>query len=318
MQAAQMAALDELWRGSDAADYGLTQGEFNEILLKAAAKQNWGLAAGTMAAPAQQAAWLRALKANDLVLARVCAQGHERAWEHFVAIYHEPLVRAAVAITGNDTVGRDLAGSLYAELYGMKEKDGERRCPLNGYRGKGSLMGWLRTTLAQRHVDHYRRSYRERPLDDGEGGDARFEPVAQEIVVTESAAELAPLAKAVTEALEQCAAEDRFVMAANYLDGRKLLQIAQVLGVHEATVSRRVRRIADDLRKQVLRCLQRNGLSRRAAEEALGADPRDMDFDVKKLLQYSQAGPFKDRTETKDGTAEKKAAKETSFEETSG
>ncbi len=276
-----------------------------------------------MPVPAQQAAWLQALKTNDLVLARACAQGHERAWEHFVAIYHEPLVRAAIAITGSDTLGRDLAGSLYAELYGMKERDGERRCPLNGYRGKGSLMGWLRTTLAQRHVDHYRRSYRERPLDDGgdgEGGRIAFEPVAPEVVATEPAAELAPLAKAVTEALEQCAAEDRFVLAACYLDGRKLLQIAQVLGVHEATVSRRVRRIADDLRKQVLRCLQRNGMSRRAAEEALGADPRDMDLDhdlnLKKLLQYSQAGTFKEGIETKKRTAEKNAAKEPRAEET--
>ncbi len=46
MQAAQMMALDELWRGSDAANYGLTQAEFNEILLGAAREQNWGAGGG--------------------------------------------------------------------------------------------------------------------------------------------------------------------------------------------------------------------------------------------------------------------------------
>lgn len=288
--ALQPALLDDLWRQCDAASYGLTEAGFTRILLDAAAGQNFGLAAGIKPSPQHQSAWFRALKINDLVLARACAEGNERAWEHFVSIYHEPLVRAAIAITGSDTLGRDLAGSLYAELYGMKEQDGRRRCPLNSYRGKGSLMGWLRTTLAQRHVDHYRRSHREQPLDESQP-----DPPAPETANTVASPELAPLSAAVAEALSQRPAADRFLLAAYYLDGRTLLQIALVLHVHEATVSRKLRRLIDDLRKQILRNLQRSGLSRRAAEEALGADPRDMDLNLKKLLQNSEPAPFKDK-----------------------
>ena len=33
-------------------------------------------------------------------------------------------------------------------------------------------------------------------------------------------------------------------------------------------------------------------MSRRAADEALGADPRDLDVNLKKLLQYSQTDAF--------------------------
>jgi RNA polymerase sigma-70 factor (ECF subfamily) len=65
--------------------------------------------------------------------------------------------------------------------------------------------------------------------------------------------------------------------------------------VHEATVSRKLRRIVDDLRKQILKNLQSSGLSRRAAEEALQADPRDLDINLKKLLQSSQPDPFQEK-----------------------
>jgi RNA polymerase sigma-70 factor, ECF subfamily len=284
--ARESAVFDEFWAQSDASAYGLTRAEFEAILLRAGAAQNFGLTAGARTTAQEQAAYFRALKVNDLVLAQACAQGNERAWEHFVASYHEPLIRAAIAITGSDTLGRDLAGGLYAELYGMQERDGQRRCPLGSYRGRGSLMGWLRTTLAQRHVDHHRRSHREEPLDE------RIDPPAAVQTQAATSAELARLGRAVEEALAGVAAEERFLLAAYYLDGRTLLEIAQLLGVHEATVSRRLRRVADELRKRVVRNLERAGLSRRAALEALGADPRDVDVNLKKLLQTSAAEPF--------------------------
>jgi len=280
--------LEELWQECDGASCGLERGEFNQILLDVGTAPNYGLAAGTAASRQQQAAYFRALRLGDLVLARACAAGNERAWERFVAIYRQPLVRAAIAITGNSTLGRELADQLYAELFGLTERDGERRCPLQSYRGRGSLIGWLRTTLAQRHVDHHRRSHREQPLAELDAPAPAAEP-------EKSAAELTELEKALEAAFERCGAEDRFLLAAYYLDERTLLQIAKVLNVHEATVSRKLRRVCQQLRKQVLRNLQGFGLSRRAAGEALGADPRDLDLNLKKLLQYSQSDAFQEK-----------------------
>ena len=227
--------LDDFWAVSDAAAYGLTRAEFDAILLRAGAAQNFGLPEGTRPSRREQAGYFASLKLNDLVLARACAAGNERAWEHLVAAYHEPLVRAAIAITGSDTRGQDLAAALYAELYGLTERDGERRCPLDSYRGRGSLMGWLRTTLAQRHVDHYRRTHREQELDDAK---AIVDLAAAAPELTAEAADRSVLEKAIKVALRESPAEDRFILAAYYLDGRKLLQIAQLLDVHEATVSR--------------------------------------------------------------------------------
>ena len=279
---------DELWRACDAAIWGLEREEFDRILIEAGTAQNFGLPDG--AAPAEatqsrQAAWLRGLCLGDLALARACARGHERAWEHFVTTYRQALTRAAIAITGSETLGRDLADQLYAEIYGLNLREGQRRSPLDSYRGRGSLMSWLRTTLAQRHVDHYRRVRREKPIEewDAPAPDPPEETPARELSLLECA---------LAESVSLCAAEDRFLLAAYYLDGQTLLQIARLLGVHEATVSRKLHRATGGIRKQILKNLRRRGLSRRAAEEAMRADPRDIEVNLKKLLQYSQLNTF--------------------------
>jgi RNA polymerase sigma-70 factor (ECF subfamily) len=284
--------LDELWHESGAASYGLEREQLSEILERIAAAQNYGLEPGEIASPRQQDSFFRGLRLADLVLARACANGHQGAWEHFIALYRQPLTRAAIAITGSETLGRDLADQLYAELYGLTTRDGVRRSPLDSYRGKGSLIGWLRTTLAQRHVDHHRRTRRELPLDDPADG---YEPPAAISEPQKPAAELLLLSKAIEEALRQLAAEERFLLAAYFLDGRTLLEIAPLLYVHEATVSRKLHRVSGELRKQVIRNLQALGLSKPAAQEALGTDPRDLDLNLKKILQFSLPGAFTEK-----------------------
>lgn len=286
--AVDRALMDELWRACDADSWGLAQDEFDRILLEAGTKWNHGLAEGAVATEKQQEAFYRGLRLTDLVLARACARGNEPAWEHFVASYRQPLIRAAIAITGSETLGLELADQLYGELYGLTELDGERRCPLLSYRGRGSLMGWLRTTLAQRHVDHFRRRRREEPLEevDAPAPEAATETPEQEISLLE---------RAIEEAIAKQEAEERYLLAAYHLDGQTLKQIALVLGVHEATVSRKLQRTTAEIRKQIVKNLEHDGLSRRAAAEALGTDPRDLDVNLKKLLQNSQRETFKEQ-----------------------
>ena len=287
----------ELWSGCDAARWGLTRDEFDQILFDAGTARNFGLteiSGATQVTRKQQQAFFAGMCIGELALARACARGNERAWEHFIATYRQPLTRAAIAITGSETLGRDLADQLYAELYGLNERDGERRCPLLSYRGRGSLMSWLRTTLAQRHVDHYRRTRREEPLTQFNGVD-EFDPPAPPPQVETPARELSQLERAIELAVSSREAEERYLLAAYYLDGQTLLEIAHVLGVHEATVSRKLRRVADEIRKQILKNLQRGGMSRRAAQEAMGADPRDLAVNLKKLLQNSQSQAFQEQ-----------------------
>jgi RNA polymerase sigma-70 factor, ECF subfamily len=284
--------LDELWRDCGAGQWGMDREDFDRIALLAGIAQNFGLEAGTSATIENQALFFRSVRLPDLVLAKSCAVGNERAWEHFMAIYSQPLTRAAIAISGSEAVGKDLVDAFYAELYGLTTRDGQRKCPLDSYRGRGSLMGWLRTTLAQRFVDHYRRTYREESLED-----RVLDPPAPDSVSQATPAMLSTLTVAIETALQSRPAEERFLLAAYYGDGRTLAEIGALLRVHEATISRRLRRTTDAVRKHLLHNLEKSGMSRRAAEEALGTDPRDVDLkmNLKKLLQISDADPFSEQ-----------------------
>jgi RNA polymerase sigma-70 factor (ECF subfamily) len=284
-----LSLVHELWRAAEAETCGLNLEEFGNVLAGAGAKVNYGLPPGAIADSSQKAAFFRSLHLAELALAHACALGRDAAWERFLSRYRASLVQMAISVTGSATLGHDLAGSLYAELYGLRETAGERRSPLASYSGRGSLLGWLRATLAQRSRDHHRRTHRETPLDSLDS------PAPK---ATEMPAQLAQLTVAVARTLRELGAEDRFLLAAYYLDRQTLLQIAQTIHVHEATISRRLKRLAESLREQLLENLIAGGLSRASAQEALGADPRDIEINLRKLLQTSQAATFPNRTAT--------------------
>jgi RNA polymerase sigma-70 factor, ECF subfamily len=282
-----LSLVHELWRAAEAEACGLSAEEFGAVLTAVGEKVNYNLPPAALPDPTLKATFFRGLHLPELALAHACARGHEAAWELFLSRYRAALVQMAMSITGSATLGQDLADSLYAELYGLRENGGERRSPLASYSGRGSLPGWLRTTLVQRSRDHHRRTYRESPLDTLDSP----APAPAEVP-----AGLAQLTAAVARTLRGVAAEDRFLLSAYYLDRQTLLEISRTLQVHEATISRRLKRLADALRKQLLENLVSAGLSQAAAEEALGADPRDIEINLRKLLQTSQTTPFNHQT----------------------
>jgi len=182
-----------------------------------------------------------------------------------------------VVLTRSATLGEELAGAVYGDLFGIADREGVRRSPLERYSGRGSLMGWLRAMMAQQHVNRYRKTYRETVLED-------LEPAAPETAAPQPEV-LAHLREALPKAMASLAAEERLLLSAYFLDGHTLLEMSRVLDVHEATVSRKLKRVTARVRKELLRALVTRGLSRRAAEEAMGADPRDVSVNLRNLLQ---------------------------------
>jgi RNA polymerase sigma-70 factor, ECF subfamily len=278
---------EELWRVAGAELVELTKAEFADTLETIGTRDNFGLDPGKQANERQRELFWRALHLEELAIARACALGRESAWQGFLAQYREPLTRAAVEMTGSAALGEDLASALYSELFGLTERQGKRWSPLLGYSGRGSLMGWLRAILAQRRVNQYRKIGRETALDE-------IDPVApaSEHLQPER---LEDLRLALKMTLSAASAEERFLLSAYYLDQHTLDEISRVLRVHVATVSRKLKRATERLRKQLLRALMARGLSRRAADEALGTDPRDLDINLRKLLQKAEDDPISDQ-----------------------
>ena len=275
-------SLRVLYEKSGGERYGLTLQAFGVVLEQVAVKYV------PQATEKQKLEFWHDLKLEELALARACAAGHDAAWQAFLTRFREKLYDIARGITKEDSSARDLADSLYADLYGTSERDGRRVSRLNFYMGRGSLEGWLRTVLAQEFVNRYRKTKRLVSLEEQAEDGVQF-----------SAAPAAPtspldsrLGAALDEALGQLSGEDRLVLASYYLDDRTLTEIGRVVGVHESTISRRLEKLLKTLRKQVLAGLVSRGMNRGQAEEALEADVRYLQVDVTRKLQENRPAAF--------------------------
>ncbi len=273
-------AVAELYEKSKAESFGLSRRDFGCILEEIVARY---LPAGC--APKEAHVFCGTLRIEELALARACAAGHNQAWEAFLLRYREKLFDIAIYITRESSAGRELADSIYADLYGTSTRDGQRVSKLASYTGRGSLEGWLRTVMAQEHVNRYRRVRRLTSLDEDREEGVQFAAPEPEACV-----EVDPRVEAATdEALEALSPEDRFVLASYFLDDRTLAEIAHALGVHESTISRKLDKLAKSLRKQILAGLGRLGMSRRQAQEALEVDVRDLRVNIRDRLAQDSA-----------------------------
>jgi RNA polymerase sigma-70 factor (ECF subfamily) len=287
--------LAELHARSECGKIGLSRESFAAILCEVAAKH--ASAAGTSAATTEHEvrSFLLSLRVEELALARACAAGSNAAWEIFLTRYREKLYLSALRVAREDSAARELADTLYADLYGTNTRDGQRISKLASYTGRGSLEGWLRTVLAQEYVNRYRRTKRLVSLDEECEDGVQFHAPAAEPVAAASYGDRR-LADATDEALGVLSSEDRVVLSTYYLDGRTLAEIARMLGVHESTISRKLDKLAKSLRKQIVSGLTRRGMSRRQAEEALEVDVRDLQVDIRRSLAQERApGAFSEK-----------------------
>ena len=230
------------------------------------------------------------IHADDLCLIIACERGDEKAWEDLVANFDPVVKSAARKIAANSEDAEDLASSIWAELYGLKQDaGGTRKTKLAYYSGRGSLGGWLRAIVAQTAVDRFRKESRMVQIEETR----EFENLAEEssnnsnnehvVSHAENPEEIfsdkqtaADVATALRSAIASLAAEDRLVLKMYYFDDLKLKDIAAVFGYHEATASRKLVRIQNDIRK--------------AVEKALMTHHGWGDGEVKKYLSETAAG----------------------------
>ena len=267
---ARLAA--ELFERSGGSAYALSLEQFAVILQNVVSRTE-----GMSRANKQQVgSFLSTLKLDELALAHGCAAGNQHAWDVFLTRYRESIYQSARSITRNETTGRELADSLYAELYGLGPTE-DRRSKLALYSGRGSLAGWLRMVLAQSYINQIRTSKRLVSIEEEQEEHGRQFPAAP--VETASPADLR-LKDATGEVLASLSAEERFLLSAYFLDGQRLAEIGRTLGVHESTISRKMEKLLSEVRKRIRKALERRGMSRRQAEETLETDVRDLQLDV--------------------------------------
>ena len=224
--------------------------------------------------------YLDALHVEDLALACACAAGDDRAWEHFVLEHRPVLYRAADAI---DPTGgaRELADSLYADLYGLTHRDGTRQSLFRYFHGRSSLATWLRAVLAQRLVDRLREGRHAEALPEEESPSTIASPSTPPDPERPRYVQL--VRRALGRALATLDARDRLRIGCYYAQDMTLAQIGRLLREHEATSSRNLARTRKAIRADVEHQLRvEAGLTDAAVEECFqsvisDAGPIDLD-----------------------------------------
>ena len=200
--------------------------------------------------------YLGSLHVEDLALAAACADGNEVAWEYMMTVLRPILYAAARALTKDETAARELADTLWAELYGVGrtrasvEPGSDRRSLLSSFHGRSKLSTWLRSVLAQRHVDRLREARRTASLD-AEDAPEPVAPTEAEPPDPDRERYRTLFDAAVRGAAETIEARDRLRLGLYYVQGLTLAEVGRVTREHEATVSRKLARTRKRLRSQI-------------------------------------------------------------------
>ena len=282
------ASVERLYARAHAGRWQLSIDDFTRVLETSVTKAFAGNPSGR-----ELQRYLESLRLEDLALACACAAGHEAAWDHFVLEYRPVLYRAADALDPSGGA-RELADSLYADLFGLESEPSEndltevvsgfsrtkserRRSLFRYFHGRSSLATWLRAVLAQRLVDRVRAGARTAPLPDEE-------PAAptHQVLDPERGRYLRLMHEALGAAVANLDARARLRVRYYYVQGLTLAETGRLLGEHEASVSRHLSAARKTIRRDVERRLAESGLAREEisqcfASVAEDAGPLDLD-----------------------------------------
>lgn len=240
-----------------------------------------------------------ALRADDLCLIIACEKNDSAAWEDLVKNFDGSVKSAARKFAHNTEDAEDLASSIWAELYGLKQDaDGRVKTKLSYYSGRGSLAGWLRAVTGQFAIDQFRKESKFVQIEE----DREFENLANEssektgnlnvVAHTENPEEILTekqTQKDVSEALKQSIAEleteDKLILKLYYFDDLKLKDIGATLGFHEATASRKLVRVQSEIRKSVEKILRtQHGWSEQEVKHYLSETASKLGISFEKLF----------------------------------
>ncbi len=238
------------------------------------------------------------LQADDLCLIVACERGEETAWSDLVERFTPTVRSAARAASGTEEGAEDLAQSIWAELYGLRiREDGKPASKLAYYSGRGSLAGWLRAVVSQLAVDQHRRQSRliqteedadfdrlARDGDEGKDGIVATAAVNPEHAVSDKFAEN-EIQDALRRSIAELSADDRLLVKLYYFEKLRLREAGAVLGVHEATASRRLTKIQGNLRDRVENILIKDrGWTKAETERCFSEVALQMDADLEPML----------------------------------
>jgi RNA polymerase sigma-70 factor len=245
--------IDRLYSISNASAWKVSRSSFATALWKSF-ERRFGADTITLTG-AEALRFLDSLHAADLALAIGCRDGDAGAWRHLVATYRAPLDAFARTVLGNSSRASEIADSLWADLYGLRASNGDRRSPLDQYGGRSSLMSWMRVVVARLEADQWRATRRMEPLDDQRERNSSL--TVNGTPDPDRARLLTALEQSLRAALNELSPDDRLRLSYYYVQDLTLAQTAALIGEHESSASRNLARARTAIRECVTRTLRR-------------------------------------------------------------
>jgi RNA polymerase sigma-70 factor (ECF subfamily) len=230
------------------------------------------------------------LHAKDLYLAVACLAGEATA----VNLLEREVIRAvrpSVERACRDgSVAPDDALQTTLERL-LVPADGEPP-KLSLYTGRGPLVGWVRVVAVREALQGRRRSQRQRAREDSAADDeAALGPVPIELKLLRARHDAA-FGAAVKKAFSELTAEQRMLLRFSALEGLTIDEMAPLVGVHRATVARRLERARAEVFERTRAILRADhGLSESEARSLCLALASEVDVSLARALGAGAASP---------------------------
>ncbi|HEU0031743.1 MAG TPA: sigma-70 family RNA polymerase sigma factor [Kofleriaceae bacterium] len=240
-------------------------------------------AIGARAPAGDLSGYLERCRAGDLALAMVASRGSTAAIAELERTFRTTIDATCRRFAGPGQSADDLKQILRAKLF-VAEKDHAPK--IADYAGQGFLDNWLRVTAVRVFLDLAKRKdrVREAPADD-EDVLALPEPADLALDVVKAEYRQA-VAEAMHRAAQKLEAGDRHLLRQHLVAGLSIDQLGPVLGIHRATVARRIARAKEQLVAETRRELAAKlKLEEHDLDEVLGLVMSRLDVSIAKLLQ---------------------------------
>jgi RNA polymerase sigma-70 factor, ECF subfamily len=192
--------------------------------------------------------FLGTLHTNDLYLGLACALQIEGAWDRFDSIYRKYIKDLAGFVLMTNNAAADLAEGVLADLF-LPDHSGRSR--IASYEGRSTLATWLRVIVNHRAIN-------ERVRPNRTYGIESIPDIADEVALyrMDTSLRACRYGRMIRESL-QCSCQgltsrERLILLLRYDDGLQLGQIARLLGVHQSTITRQIKRACAKLRERLV------------------------------------------------------------------
>lgn len=188
------------------------------------------------------------LHMNDLYLALSCSRNSDTAWCRFCFLYERHIREIARFVCSTAGLSRDLADSMIGHIF-LPGSSGQSR--IASYDGRCSMSTWLRAVIKHRAINERNRRLRIcESLDNAT--EAADSAGLKQINFVETSGYQAVVIETLRRAVESLSAEEQRILALKYVEGQKGIAVAERLGLHASSITRRLTKIHTKIRDQAI------------------------------------------------------------------